>query len=60
MKNWTKYEQKVASEITRNNTNTELIKAVKSASTMMMKSMNCKTETLIDKLIWFGSQSTKR
>ena len=60
MKNWTKYGQKVASEITRNNTNTELIKAVKSASTMKMKSMNCKTGTLIDKLIWFGKPKHKK
>ena len=54
MNSWTKYGEKVVSELTRNNTNPELIKAVKSTSTMMIKSMNCKTETLIDKLIWFG------
>ena len=58
--NWKKYGEKVISEMEKNNKNPNLLKAVNSASKIMMKSLNSKSETITHQLVWFGKDKHKK
>ena len=51
---WKKYGERIVSKLSKERPNLEILKAVKSATKVMMKSLKSQTKTLSDQLIWFG------